>query len=193
MRSNGGVFRRMASPGTRTVVREIFLMALAGGLAIAIDESAIPWFVAAAILGAILLILCRVDQEASNPNLTGTTAINGLPAEESKPVEEDARSPTYEHSCFLLATLSVEIKWMANRSAFRWIEPFSAIAYPIEHAEIAKRESRVYRKLSELGVKAPQYGDVGYRDFWTRLYFIAKRRDLAKARTLLDGLTAAAE
>ena len=168
-------------------------MALAGGLAIAIDESAIPWLIAAAILGAILFLQYKVDQRAANPNLTGTNAIDGLPAEESNPVEKDALSPNYEHSCFLLATLSADIKWMANRSAFRWIEPFSAIAYPIEHAKIAKRESLLYKNLSELGVKVPQYGDVGYRAFWTELYFIAERRDLAKARTLLDDLTAAAE
>ena len=81
-----------------------------------------------------------------------------------------------------------DIHWIANRSAFRWLEPAAAVSYPVEYARVAKREAELYKALSGLGIDMPSYGDGRWRKFWVELVFASERKDLDKARGLLDEL-----
>ena len=88
----------------------------------------------------------------------------------------------------LFGALASEIEWMANRSAGKWLDGFLSISYPVEIARVSNRENKLFGTLNDLGIKVPNYGDGRWRRFWVKLVFISERRDLSKARRLLDDL-----
>ena len=84
----------------------------------------------------------------------------------AKAVSPDRVTPQIGQVAF--GRLYDEIRWVANRSATRWIEEISSFSYPVEHAEVVEREAKLFDEIRGLGVDMPNYGDGRWRNFGRR-------------------------